>query len=92
MVKIEICAMHTLMFVELVRWKGMEISATVGSYVFKSRSASLGKTGIICDQPQTVNMIGIQEHDRHCCQKDAAKALLESTAPFQLWMRNLQRR
>ena len=55
--------MHTLVFIELVRPKGMEILAAVGGYVFKSRSPSLRKTGIICDQPQTMNMTGIHEHD-----------------------------
>ena len=92
MVKIKTCAMHTLVFIELVRPKGMEILAAVGGYVFKSRSPSLRKTGIICDQPQTMNMTGIHEHDHHCCQKDSDKAHLENMVLFQLWRHDLQSR
>lgn len=92
MTKIKTCAVHTLVFIELVRSEGMEILATAGGYVFKSRSPSLRKTGVICDQPQTTSMIRIHKHDQHRCQKDADKTVLENTVLFQLWTHNLQRR
>lgn len=44
MTKIKTCAVHTLAFIELVRSEGMEILATAGGYVFKSRRPSLRKT------------------------------------------------
>jgi len=38
-------------------------------HVFNSTRPSLSKTGVICHQPQTINVIGIREHDHRCCHR-----------------------